>query len=89
MQNFRQKIGEIFLFYGKAGFFVSFFKIDCEALKSLGNGQWLFLQRRVTDGNKIFTQIMFNYEKSYILEQKCVLCEKVGNSEKSSETLKI
>jgi hypothetical protein len=34
LQNFRQEKIEIFLFYGKADFFVSFVKIVCTALKS-------------------------------------------------------
>jgi hypothetical protein len=33
LQNFRQKKREFFLFLRKAGFFVSFVKIVCEALK--------------------------------------------------------
>jgi hypothetical protein len=37
LQNFRQKKVEFFLFYGKAGFFVSFVKIVCEALKGKRN----------------------------------------------------
>jgi hypothetical protein len=34
LQNFRQEKLEIFLFYAKAGFFVSFVKIVCTTLKS-------------------------------------------------------